>query len=283
MNEKIGIIDVGGGMKDIYGAGVLDYLLDNKIYIPYCIGISAGSANMASYVARQRGRNIDFYKKYNVEKEAMSLKNLIRLGSYINLDYIYGTLSNEGGKSPIDYETMMESSSDLIVVASRADTGEPEYFYKKDFKKNQYGFCCASSCLPIVCKPYEYNGKKYYDGSITNPIPIKKAFEDGCSKVIIILTRPEDYRKSDTKKKNAYKSLEKQYPEFTQKLYKRCELYNTQLDEIIKNIVPTGKALIVAPDDCCGVDTLTKDTTKLDELYNKGYEDGIKIKNFIKK
>ena len=26
-----GIIDVGGGMRDIYGAGVLDYCLDNNI------------------------------------------------------------------------------------------------------------------------------------------------------------------------------------------------------------------------------------------------------------
>ena len=26
-----GIIDVGGGMRDIYGSGVLDYCLDNKI------------------------------------------------------------------------------------------------------------------------------------------------------------------------------------------------------------------------------------------------------------
>ena len=57
MNEKIGIIDVGGGMKGIYGAGIFDYLLERNIEIPYCIGVSAGSANVASYLSKQKGRN----------------------------------------------------------------------------------------------------------------------------------------------------------------------------------------------------------------------------------
>ena len=31
MREKIGIADVGGGLRGIYAAGVLDYCLDNSI------------------------------------------------------------------------------------------------------------------------------------------------------------------------------------------------------------------------------------------------------------
>ncbi len=53
----IGIIDVGGGTRDIFGSGVFDYCLDNKLIFDYCIGVSAGSANCASYAAGQRGRN----------------------------------------------------------------------------------------------------------------------------------------------------------------------------------------------------------------------------------
>ena len=54
---KLGVIDVGGGFRDIYGAGVFDWCLDHDVNFDYCIGISAGSANLASYLARQRGRN----------------------------------------------------------------------------------------------------------------------------------------------------------------------------------------------------------------------------------
>ena len=32
MNGKTGIVDVGGGMRGIYAAGVMDYCLDHDIY-----------------------------------------------------------------------------------------------------------------------------------------------------------------------------------------------------------------------------------------------------------
>jgi predicted patatin/cPLA2 family phospholipase len=67
--KKVGIIDVGGGMRDIYGAGIFDYLMDKKIEIPMCLGVSAGSANVASYVSKQKGRNISFYEEYSREKK----------------------------------------------------------------------------------------------------------------------------------------------------------------------------------------------------------------------
>ena len=52
------IIDVGGGQRGIYGAGVFDRLLDEGIEFDCCIGVSAGSANLASYLAKQKGRPI---------------------------------------------------------------------------------------------------------------------------------------------------------------------------------------------------------------------------------
>ena len=54
--EKIGVIDVGGGLRGIYAAGVFDWCMDNGVQFDYGIGISAGSANLASYLSGQRGR-----------------------------------------------------------------------------------------------------------------------------------------------------------------------------------------------------------------------------------
>ena len=45
---KIGVIDVGGGLRGIYAAGVFDWCLENGVKFDYGIGISAGSANLAS-------------------------------------------------------------------------------------------------------------------------------------------------------------------------------------------------------------------------------------------
>ena len=280
--EKIGIVDVGGGLRGIYPAGVFDYLLDNKIYLPYAIGVSAGSANVASYTARQRGRNKVFYEEYSFEKKYMSFSNFLKSGSYIGLDYVYGTLSNEDGKNPWDYDSAMKSSTEMCVVMSNAKTGEPEYIYKEDYKKNDYGMLAGSCCMPIVCKVYKWHGKEYYDGGITDPIPVKKAFADGCTRVIVILTREINYRKVDSdSRKRLYQGLKKKYPEFTEKLTNRCETYNQILDSLLENEVKQGKVLIVAPEDTSGLKTLTKDVNKLEELYQCGYKDGEKIKKFI--
>ena len=40
---KIGVVDVGGGLRGIYAAGIFDYCLDNDINFDTCIGVSAGS------------------------------------------------------------------------------------------------------------------------------------------------------------------------------------------------------------------------------------------------
>ncbi|WP_242833217.1 patatin-like phospholipase family protein [Clostridium saudiense] len=85
----IGVIDVGGGLRGIYGAGVFDFCLDNNINFDYGIGVSAGSANIASFLGKQKGRNLKFYSEYIFRKEYMSFHNLFRNGSYIDLDYVY--------------------------------------------------------------------------------------------------------------------------------------------------------------------------------------------------
>ena len=86
---KIGIVDVGGGFRGVYACGVLDYCLDNNIRFDLGIGVSAGCANLASFIAGQRGRNHQFYTKYGLRKQYAGLGNLVWKKSYIDLDYAY--------------------------------------------------------------------------------------------------------------------------------------------------------------------------------------------------
>ena len=51
---KTGIVDVGGGLRGVYAAGVFDYCLDAGIHFDVGIGVSAGSANVISYIAGQK-------------------------------------------------------------------------------------------------------------------------------------------------------------------------------------------------------------------------------------
>lgn len=55
--ENTGLVLEGGGMRGVFTAGVLDYMMDNGIAFPYTIAVSAGACNAVSYVAGQKGRS----------------------------------------------------------------------------------------------------------------------------------------------------------------------------------------------------------------------------------
>lgn len=276
----IGIIDVGGGNRGIFGAGVFDYLLEENINFDYCIGVSAGAANIASYQAKQFERNFRFYTIYNMRREAMSLKNLLKKKSYIDLDYIYGDLTRQGMEDPLDYNKMMENPAPFILVATDAWRGIPHYFTKKDMRQDYYGPIAASSCVPVVGKPYFVNGIPYFDGGISDPIPYKKALEDGCDKLVVILTRPRDFYRDPKRDVGFARILAKQYPASGQMFLRRAAVYNRQLSEI-KELENKGSLIIVAPDTIGKMKTLNKDLEEMTNLYYKGLYEGARVKSFV--
>ena len=103
MANRTAMIDVGGGFRAIYGAGVMDRMLEDGIDVDMCYGVSAGAANMTSFIARQHGRNHTFYTKYAFRKEYASAESFFKNHNFANLDYIYGTLSNHDGENPLDF------------------------------------------------------------------------------------------------------------------------------------------------------------------------------------
>ncbi len=277
---KIGIVDVGGGLRGIYAAGVLDYCLDQGIRFDIGIGVSAGSANIISFIAGQARRNYPFYVKYPFRKEYMSAGNLLRKGSYLDLDYIYGTLSVTGGENPLDYERFLADPMWFLAVATDARTGLPKYFTKSDIPKDDYSVLKASSAIPGVCRPYRVNGVPYFDGALGDTIPIEKAFQWGCDKVVLLLTKPRDVLRTPDKDRKLAQLIQPRYPRAAEKMRQRADSYNRGV-ALAKEYEAQGRVLIVAPDDTCGVDTLKKDKTALHKLYKKGYADGPLIQAFI--
>ncbi len=277
---KIGVVDVGGGLRGIYAAGVLDYCMDQGIRFDLGIGVSAGSANLVSYMAGQRGRNYQFYTEYAFRKQYMSLGNFITKRSYVDMDYVYGTLSNSGGENPLNYPALRDNPMEFYVVAADALTGEPKYFDKGDVRQDDYGIMKASSSIPFVCKPYVVQGRAYYDGALSDPVPVEKAFRLGCDRVVVILTKPEHVLRNSKKDEKLAAGIRKRYPAAAEKLCRRAQRYNEGV-ALAQEYARQGKVRIIAPDDTCGVDTLKKDKDSLQRLYDRGYADGKKIKDYL--
>ena len=277
---KTAVVDVGGGLRGIYAAGVLDRCMEEKIHFDAGVGVSAGSANIASYLAGQKGRNYLFYIEYSTRKEYMSLRNFLFKKSYIDMDYVYGVLSNDDGENPLDYAALAATPAQFIVVATNAETGKVQYFHKNDMSQNNYDVIKASCSIPFVCHPYFIDGVPYYDGALGDPIPIEKAFSMGCDKVVLILTKPRDFLRTPNKDRKLAAWIRKKYPLAATQLKQRAKKYNAGVD-LAKRYEEQGKLLIVAPDDTCGIITLTRNSEAMKRFYEKGVQDGEKIASFL--
>lgn len=59
------------------------------------------------------------------------MKSLLKTGNLFGFPYIYGTLTNSGGRDPLDFPALMKKPVEYQVVVTNAETGKPEYYGKE--------------------------------------------------------------------------------------------------------------------------------------------------------
>ena len=279
----LGIIDVGGGMRGSFTAGIYDYLNGQGVQpFGYLIGVSAGSGNMVSYLAGQRGRNLRFYLDYAFRREYMSMHNMLRTGSYINLDYPYTFLSGPGGEDPVDLDAFNQSSARYEAVVTDAATGDPVYYDKELLREGNFDVIKASCAVPGACQPYPVLGKPGFDGGVADPVPYKRAFEQGCDRIVLLLTRPAGYLRPPLEHQEVLEKALRRWPNSYGALLRRPARYNRDV-AAVKELEKEGKALIIAPADIGGMATLTKDKEAVERLYHMGYEQGQRLMEFVER
>ena len=92
--SRTGLILEGGGTRGVFTAGVLDYFMEQDLYLPYVIGVSAGACNAVNYVARQPGRTKKCTIDYLAAGSYVGVRYLIRNHSLFNMDLIFDAFPN---------------------------------------------------------------------------------------------------------------------------------------------------------------------------------------------
>lgn len=264
----------GGSLRGLFTAGVLDAFLDNDLLIEYVNGVSAGSMNGMNYVSRQKERSKRINFKYLHDKRYISFRSIFTKRQIFNFDFLFGEISNK--YDPFDWKTFKEGSQKYEAVATNVVTGESAYFNLNNCSNILDGVT-ASSSLPIFSKMVDVDGRKYLDGGVSTPIAYKRAFKAGYKKVVVVLTREAGYRKKPVSKVNEriYKRYFKPLPRLIDKLMTVPERYNMMQEEM-ENLVIEGKILIIRPQKHVVVKRLERSLGKLENLYNEGYEEGLK-------
>ncbi|MDU2290033.1 MAG: patatin family protein [Clostridium celatum] len=267
----------GGTLRPIFTAGILDALLDNNISFPYCIGVSAGITNGVSYLSKQKGRNLEIIMKYRNDKRYLGYGNFLKCKSLFGLDFVFDEIPNK--LVPFDMDTYKKYPGKVLVGVTNAKTGETEYLDGKELD-DKATLLRATCAIPIFFPVIKINNNEYYDGGLCDPIPVRKAIEDGNKKHLIILTQPTGYRK-ELSKKNVFvsKMLSNKYPNLKDAFLTRHENYNATV-KFCEELEKQGKAIILRPD--YKLESFEKDTNKLQSNYQHGYEMAIKHLDKIK-
>lgn len=256
-------------MRPIFSAGAMDALLDYEVMFPYCIGVSAGSADGVSYISRQKGRNLEILMRYRNDKRYLGAGNLLKCKSLFGLEFVFEEIP--ANLIPFDMETYMAYEGRYLVGVTNARTGQSEYLdgQQLDEKNSMLKATCA---LPFYFPPIEVNGELYYDGGICDPIPVRKALADGNQKLLIILTRPSDYRKTLSRSnKLAAKVLKRRYPNLVYPLLHRHETYNETV-RFCEQLESEGRAVILRPEGDAIIDSFESDVDNIKRSYARGYE-----------
>jgi len=107
---------------------------------------------------------------------------------------------------------------------------------------------------------------------MSDSIPVLKAIDDGNEKVVVILTRDADYRKSPNSMMGLIKMKYRKYPGLVNDMRERHTKYNETLENL-ERLEKEGKIFVIRPKQKVEVGRLEKDGAKMTALYDCGYKD----------
>ena len=139
----------------------------------------------------------------------------------------------------------------------------------------------ATGAMPFVSKIVEYNGEKYLDGALADSIPIDKCMEMGYDKIIVVLTKPMNYKKSKPPQIFA-KAFYKKYPKLVEAINTRYIRYNEAVDKV-NELEKQNKIFVLRPSRKVEMSRIEKNPDKLEEMYDLGISDTNKSLSALRK
>ncbi|EWH05621.1 MULTISPECIES: patatin-like phospholipase family protein [Pseudoalteromonas] len=214
---KTALIAEGGGQRGIFTAGVLDAWLEEN-YDPFdlFIGTSAGSQNLTSYLARQKGYAKRLIRGLSRHKRFFQLGRGLIGKSIVDLDW-YFDKTKEVNRA-LDFKTATQSlgQRELLITATHAIDRKPYYLTPTGEDTQWLALLKASSALPFLYRdgvnltPWfttkaandaiiqsantDLANNVFLDGGLAAPLPVKEAYNRGARDIVVIRTVDKDFQ-----------------------------------------------------------------------------------------
>lgn len=265
----------GGGMKASYTAGIINTLLENKIYFDYVIGVSAGSSHCVNYLSRDKERVKKSFVDIVKDPNFGGWKSFMKGEGYFNAYHLYEGIADDNSL-PFRYEDFFDNPARIVVPSFNSTKGKTIYWTKEDMPNTTELMkrVRSSSTIPFLMKPCIIDDEYYFDGGLgeNGGILIDKAKKDGFKKFFLVLSHEKGFRHKEVAHPHILKKFCKDNINLYNAMIDRHTKYNKTMDEIDR-LEEKGLAYVIRPSNPIG-NLTEKNVEKLEELYINGYEYG---------
>ena len=271
--SKTGLVLEGGGLRGVFTGGVIDCFLDKNIKFDYVVGVSAGSCNLFAYVGKRRG----YARACMIQKDRSNsfwgVPQMIESHKFVDLDKIFYEYTEQ---YDFDFDTFINNPQDWEMVVSNILTGQAEYMHTDDIETSRL-IGKASCSMPGLTEPVAIGDQLYMDGGICDSIPVQRALDRGCDKLVVILTRKKgNYSHINEATLALFRRIYGKYPNFLKALENRTKLYRDQVG-LAEELERQGKAIIIRP----SIKEVSRLESNEDELLMSYYHGYTKAKEYI--
>lgn len=275
--HRRGLVLEGGALRGLFTAGVLDIFLERGITFDGLIGVSAGACFGCNFKSQQLGRVIRYNKRFARDPRYCSWRSLLTTGNLFGAEFCYRELPNK--LDVFDTAAFEKNPMEFHLVATDATTGKPIYKQLTKADDATLDWIRASASMPLVSQPVEIDGGLYFDGGLSDGIPLKYFESLGFTQNIVITTRPQGYRKFPRNSIALTKPFLRRYKAIYEALKTRHIWYNDTL-EYIDRRVADGAAILIAPEKPLEISRVCHDPAIMQRVYDLGRKAAEKIKLF---
>lgn len=276
---KKGLVLEGGAMRGMFTAGVLDVLMKNNVTFDGAVGVSAGTAFGVNLKSKQPGRVLRYNLRFAGNPRYASWKSWFQSGNLYAANFCYHLIPEE--YDPFDKKTFRENPMEFWSVSTDVETGEADYHLLRDGSYTDLEWVRASASIPFFAYPVAIKGHYYFDGGVSDSIPLTFA-EKHYDLNVVITSQPREYRKGKDKLWPIEKMVLRQYPAILKKIKTRSQDYNRCLDEIERQ-EKEKKIFVIRPPYPLEIGTVETNKDELKRVYQIGINEGQKQLAALKK
>jgi predicted patatin/cPLA2 family phospholipase len=271
---RVALCVEGGGMRGVVSAGMvwaLEHLGLTQTF-DGVYGSSAGAINAAYFLAGQAAVGTTIYYEDINNRRFINLWRAINGKPILDLGYLIDDVAIN--RKPLDVARVIGAASPLSVMATDAATGRRAILRNFADGRQLLAAMRAGATMPIVAgQPAVYGTGRYFDASLTEPIPVPTAEAEGYTHILTLLTRPGIVKRRVSSFDRLFVAprLRRLSPVLAQQYLNRTVPYTALIRCLDAGKGPRGQASVVCVRASIFIPRLECDRTVLMEGAQRGF------------